>query len=328
MAWIKRNLIFVISAAVGLILTGYCGYLLYTAVSDNAAVSDDYQQTQSNLQAIEQKVPYPSQENIKNAQEDEKAEKKFLDDFRKNFALFPAPPVVDVRGFKTYLDDTLVKYRAGADAAGVQLPANFSFGFADLNGKLTYPLGNIEPWMEQMEEIQSILDILYAAKVNSIDALFRVPVSADDSGAGLSATPVTNQWGIETPYKITFHGFSAEIGSVLEGFARSSHCFIVKSLFVVPDTAAQSYSAPAPMRSEMPIQQYQPQPQYPMPGRPYGEGRARGEPGGGMPYYRPAPAPGGMTPAAAAFAGPTTILSELPLVVTISVDVVKLKAEK
>ena len=329
MAWIKRNLFFVISVAVGLLVTGYCAYLLYDSLNANAGVSEEYKTTLDNLEAIRKKSPYPSKENIQAAKADQERVRVFLADFRKRFAPFPAPPVKDEKGFQTYLEANLVRFRAEATNAGVLLPLDYSFAFSSLIGKLTYPPGSIGPWMQQLEEIDAILDILYRAKINYLNGLQRVPVSTDDNGAEdcLKADTVTNQWGIVTPYKITFRGFSAEIAAVIEGFARSSHCFIIKAIVVSPDTSVQpSEVQRPPPQAAVP---YAPRPQNPIP--PFNRGgRDRGMP----PWMRSAPvpvAPAPVAPAAvAAVSAPAvvTILSENPLLVTVSVDVVKLKASE
>ena len=70
MTWIKRNLFFVIGVAVGLLLTGYCGFLLFTSLKANAGVSEDYAATQENLKKIQHKSPFPSKENIQVAKDD------------------------------------------------------------------------------------------------------------------------------------------------------------------------------------------------------------------------------------------------------------------
>jgi hypothetical protein len=326
MAWIKRNLFFVISVVAGLLLTGYCAVLLCNSLKENSGVSEEYKTTHDALEAIRQKSPYPSKENIQAAKADQERVRKFMADFRKRFEPFPAPPVKDEKGFKTYLEETLVRFRAEATNAGVLLPADFGFGFSGQMGKLTYPPGNIGPWMQQLEEINAILDILYRAKINYLGDLGRVPVSTNDLGAGLKADTVTNQWGVVTPYKITFRGFSAEIAAVLEGFARSSHCFIIKAIIVGPDTSVQP-SVVQPL-SQQPAAAYAPRPQNPNPPL----NRQRGGPG--SPWVRPAPVPVAAAPVApvavAAASAPSVvaILSENPLLVTVSIDVVKLKASE
>jgi len=327
MAWIKRNLFFVIGVAVGLLLTGYCGYLLYSSVNANAGVSEDYTSKLSNLQAMQQKSPFPSTENIEAAKADQTHIRMFLANFRKRFEPFPAPPSEDERGFETYLKDSLIQFRAEATNAGVQLPPDYAFSFSGLIGRLNYPVGNIAPWMQQLEEIGAILNILYEAKINYLAGLQRAPVSPDDNAAGdcLTVTTVTNQWGIVSPYKITFRGFSAEIAAVLEGFARSSNCFIIKAIDVAPDTSVQQSTPQQPVPPQAATSYIFP-PRYASPGFSPLE-RERG-----ASRYRPAPPPVAAAPvpgaAAAASSASLIVLSERPLLVTLFVDVVKLKASE
>jgi hypothetical protein len=334
MVWIKRNLLFVISVAVGLLLTGYCGYLLYNSLDANSGVSDEYKTTLGNLEGFEEKVPYPSKENIQAAKADQDRVRSFLAEFRKSFAAFPPTPVKDDKGFKIYLEENLVRFRAEAADAGVQLPPDYDFSFSGLIGKLNYSPGSITPWMRELQEMSAILKILYQAKINYLSTLCRVPVSIDDAGSVdclLQATTVTNQWGVVTPYKITFRGFSTEIAAVMEGFARSSNCFIIKAIDVAPDTTVQPIVVQTVAQPQPAAPAYAPPPRDPYQNPPLYPGERHGGPPGMRPPltpYRPPPvnqAPAVPNPAAAMAAPPAIILTENPLLVTISVDVVKLK---
>jgi hypothetical protein len=330
MLWIKRNLFFVISVAVGLLLTGYCAWLLYNSLSSNAGVSEEYKTTFDSLETKRKESPFPDTNNIQAAKADQERVRLFLADFRKMFSPFPAPPVKDEKGFKTYLDENLARFRAEATNAGVLLPPDYSFAFSGLIGKLTYPAASIGPWMQELEEIDAILAILYHAKINYLAGLQRVPVSTDDGGPGdcLAAATVTNQWGIVTPYKITFRGFSAELAAVMEGFARSSNCFIIQAIAVVPDMSVQPAVVQPP--PQQPAVNYPPRLQTPSPPLPYpGPNRPGVRPN--YPWARPAPGSVAAAPVAAApVAAPSvvTILSESPLLVTVQINVVKLKASE
>jgi len=326
MSWIKRNLWFVVSAAVGLLLTGYCAYLLYGALGVNAGVSDDYRATLSSLSELQQKNPYPSKENIKAAQADQERVREFSAEFKKIFAPFPNPPIKDEKGFETYLADKLVQFRAEATNAGVSYPSGYDFGFSGLVGKLNYPSANIQPWMQQLQEVGAILDIVFAAKVNYFYQDKRVPVSSDDAAMEdcLQAASVTNTWGVVTPYQIKFRGFSGDLAAVLEGFARSSNCFIVKAVNVVQDTSAGAQSPVQPVASA-PTVTYRMQYAAPAP-----QSRFRGpNPGGGLPVQpRATMVAVPVAQTAAMNVPPAMILSESPLLITMSVDAVKLKASE
>lgn len=330
MAWIKRNIWFVVSAVLGLALTGYCCFLLYGAMQANAAANEDYQSKLQNLQQLTGTPPFPSREAIQSVKEDQKRIQQFLDEFRTKFAPFPPPPALDEKGFGNYLIDKLTQFRAEATNAGVELPPGYEFGFAQLVGKLNYPPANIQPWLQQLEEIETILGVVFRAKVTYLSQIKRPPVSPDDASLAdcLQAGSVTNQWGIVTPYQIYFRGFSADLAAVLDGFARSSNCFIVKTVSVTPDTTVtqQQHSyQPEPTPTQTPVSMYRPIPQ------PQNALRGRG-PGGILPGgYRPPPMTAPVANQAAAAAGnqaPVTILSEGPLSIIITVDAVKLKASE
>ena len=334
MAWIKRNLIFVITAAVGLILTGYCGYLLYSALNHKSAVGDDYTQTLNSLNEMRQKKPYPDKGNIQVAKQDQDRVRQFLGDFRKAFAPFPDPPAEDARGFKDYLQRSIFELGAEATNANVMLPDNYAFSWSQQRERLDYPPECIGPWMQQLQEEKTILHILYDARINFLEYIRRVPAQCDDQGGSdyISSSAVSNQWGVVTPYAIGFRGFSTELAAVMAGFAKATNCFIVKEVEVTPSKAQlPQVIAPTPPPAQVqPAYNYnyaQPQPinPYLQPANPYLE---RGRGGRGRmptpqypyPYAQPQGQVGAPLPAA-----PVTILAENPLYITMAIDVVKLK---
>jgi hypothetical protein len=322
MAWIKRNLYFVIMAAIGLAVTGYCGYLLYAALAANTVVGDEYTRTVDNLKQLQQKKPFPDKANIASAKADQERVRQFLADFHKAFQPFPIPLKEDDRGFKDYLQGTIYQLSMEASNAGVLLPADYAFSFSDQRNKLSYNADCIAPWMEQLEEIKVILHILYRAKINYLEGLQRCTACGDDSPGYdcLQVYPTTNQWGVVTPYKVMFRGFSTEVAAVLAGFAGASNCFIVKDIDVTQSKAALPQVV-TPPPTPQPV--YIPQPVRPNPYLTRPEGRmSRENPGE---YRRPTPQPVQAVPAPVAPAGPETILTESLLFVTLSVDVVKLK---
>jgi hypothetical protein len=327
MAWIKRNLYFVITVAVALGVTGYCGYLLYSALGENVAASEKYASAKSGLDDLLHKAVYPSPENIQGAEADAGRVRTFLAEFRKPFAPFPTPPKVDVREFNTYLQKSIAQFGAQATNAGVGMHPDYSFSFSQQVNKLNHPVEAIAPWMQELEEIQAILNILYTAKVNYLEKIKRVSVCSDDAGSDdyIQFNNTTNQWGVVAPYMVNFRAFSAEIANVLAGVAASSNCFIVKAIYVSPSLVAlpdmtQAQPAPEPVR-----QYFRPAPSsdqfMPNPTR-------RGRPGDYGEFRTPRPyAPVQQQPVAVPTgpAPPETILFEKPLFVTIYIDVVKLK---
>lgn len=290
MPWIKRNLFFVLSAAVGVVLMGCAGYFLYTGINDNSTSSDEFKQAVSELQNLQSKAP--TKENIQIAKEQQQQVRELLTEARNSFAALPAPEQTDERGFKLLLDKSLAQLQEAANKAGVGLSTQYAFSFSAITTKLNFPPQNIHPWTGQIQEIKSICDILFQSKINFLEKIRRVPVGVEEQvGADyLAATSETNQICVTTPYEITFRAFSGEIAAVLDAFQRSKNGFVVKNIDVQPLTGADTTrgnpgaeAVPPPNRFRTPAQ----------PGLPVGS--------------------------------PATILSETPLHVTLVVDVIKLK---
>ncbi len=242
MAWIKRNLFFALGLAAGLILTGYCAYVFFWVdLSNNAAVNKDFADYTSQYEALgnNPKVPYPSDDNIQHAREDQGQVKGLVDQLRQTFAPFPIPPKEDAKGFSEYLENTIFDLRTKATNAEVGVPDDFAFGFTDQRGKLNPPAENIPLWMQQLAEIKTLCDILYSAKINSLVSMRRVPVNSTNDLIAtandlLNTHIAPTAFGTATPYKMEFKSFTRELAAVLAGLARSSNCFVVKNIVVRP----------------------------------------------------------------------------------------------
>ncbi len=324
MAWVKRNLIFLIIIAVGLgshrvwRVSSVCGVL-----GANQGISSEYSSTVDQVQTLQKATPPPTKENIDAAKADQKRVEQFLTTFKKAFAPFPTAPTVDDRGFVEHLALMLRQFGMEATNNGVQLPNDYYFSFSEQRQNVRFSAECLDPLMQEMEEVKIILRILYAAKINYLENLQRIPACQDDNSGEdcLYTSSISNQWGLVTPYKVTFRGFSTEVASVLMGFADSSNCFVVKYLNVRPSFA------PLPQVSDTEPaaqQQMYMQPQYAAPppmDDEGGEGRSRRN------YRRQMPQQMMPTqPEATGPAPPETILRETPLYVTMVVDVVKLNA--
>jgi len=333
MAWIKRNLYFVIAVAAGLGVTGYCGYLLFSVLRQNKQLSEQYATSRKSLDDLQDRKPYPDQNNIQVAEEDAERVRAFLAEFQKPFSGFPTPPKVDDRQFKDYLQKSVIQFGMEATNAGVGLMPGYAFSFWQQLDKLNYPAECIAPWTQELEEIKAILHILCEAKINFLERIRRPAVSPDESGEDIvQFNSVSNQWGVVTPYRVEFRAFSAELANVLSGFASSSNCFIVKALFVTPSRVLPQMVEAQP-EPGLAAQYSQSMPQY-LPNTSMEGASRRGRRGGETRERERRPTPAQQMAAAtaaavpAAPAGPVTILRETPLFVTLYIDVVKLKSNE
>ncbi len=365
MDWIKRNLYFLIGSAVAVALMGAAGWFLYSKWRLNNEIFEKLNQDYAELERLNSKKPHPGSgqvNNIARAKEQEQQLLGFIKQAQKYFERIP--PVPDVpkitdRDFSAALSRTIDQLQRDATNASVILPPAYNFAFEAQKQKVSFAAGSLDLLAAQLGEVKAIAEVLFKAKVNSLDNLRRERVSTDDSSGPqtdyLSEKSVTNDLAVITPYEITFRCFSSELAAVLAGFGSSPHALLVKTLNVEPAPAAavDMTIQPSPYA-------YTPAPYTPAvtPGMAAREGREGAEaaagalammrrygigprgPGGGanlggvplrMPGAEGAPvavappvAQPGMAVPAAARGGLQTVLDEKQLKVTMVVEVVKL----
>lgn len=312
MAWIKRNLFWVVGGVIALALLGGAGFYIWQGWSHNSSALDNLSSVVSQLNALNQKNPAPGNDKINNT-EIAREQGRQLQEWSSNATAFfqPIPAIppgatVDGPAFSTALQKTIEQLTHEADGSQVLLPHPYEFSFTSEKGKMTFAPAGLNALAAQLGEVKTICEILFAAKINAIDTIKRARVSDDDVNGGAAEDytdqlPVTNEVAVITPYVVTFRCFTPELARVMEGFATSSNAFVVKSVNVQrADNSASGPVAGNPVNPMNPMN-----PNYP-PGMP------------GMPP--PAVAP----PPAAGKGGLPTILKEQQLRVTIEVDLVKL----
>jgi hypothetical protein len=280
------------------------------------------------LQKLTGQKPSPGNDKVDNIAAAREQERQIRNWIRQAADYFqPMAPIpntgnnaVSSEAFAAALRRTIDQLQHEAEVASVTLPPKYNFSFEAQRSLVKFAPGSLGALAAQFGEVKTIAEILYAAKVNSLDGIQRVRVSDDDANGPqadyFDDHSVTNNLAVLTPYQITFRSFSPEVGEVLAGFASSPHGFIVKSINVQPAGAAAATApetamlTPAvPMLAEPMLAQPMP---YPPPGL-----RAR-------PAIPPA-APPTRVPGRG---GLQTVLNEQLLRVTLVVEVVKLLPKK
>lgn len=252
MAWIKRNLFFVVGGTVALMLLGGAGYYIYAGYSRNSAAFDKLNEIYGTLQNLAQQKPAPGNEKINNTQiakDQEKQVREWINEGANYFKPIPAIPAsigVSSEAYAAALRVTVDHLQHEADNAGVLVPPKYDFSFSAQRPLMKFAAGSLDPLAAQLGEVKAICEILFAARINSLDSIQRVRVSDDDATGPqsdyLDEHPVTNDLAILTPYVITFRSFTPELARVLAGFATASNAFIVKSINVQPAGAASGQS--------------------------------------------------------------------------------------
>jgi hypothetical protein len=159
--------------------------------------------------------------------------------------------------FAQGLSRTIDELQHDAVNANVALPPDYGFSFTAERNKVTFAPGALNPLSVQLGEVKAVSEILFAARVNSVDGVQRARVSDDDASGPQSdyidENSQTNNLAVLTPYQITFRAFSPEIAQVLSGFENSPHGFIVKGVNVQrAEGTADASAAAAPAVSGIP----------------------------------------------------------------------------
>jgi hypothetical protein len=311
MAWIKRNLFFVIGGILALGLLGGSGFYIYQGWSHNSAASDKLNESYTTLENLADEKPGPGNDKVNNTETARDQEKQVRDWIASAEAYFQPIPVIPTNSpvtseaFAAALRRTVAQLQSEAESASVALPPKYDFSFAAQRQLMQFAPGSLEPLSAQLGEVKAIAEIIFSMRVNALDGIQRVRVSDDDASGPQSdyvtESSVTNDLAVLTPYVVTFRSFTPELSRVISAFATSSNAFIIKSINVQPAGAATGIDA---------------QPGMP-PGSPGGY-----MPPGAMPQAGGMPPP--MTASPTGKGGLQTILKEQLLRITIEVELVKL----
>jgi len=338
MAWIKRNLFFVIGGILALGLLGAAGFYNYKGWSHNSAAFDKLNEIYGTLRNLTGQKPSPGNEKVDNIAAAREQERQIRDWIRQAAGYFqPIAPIpntgnnaVSSEAFAAALRRTIDQLQHEADAASVTLPPKYNFSFEAQRSLVKFS-GSLGALAAQFGEVKTISEILFAARVNSLDGIQRVRVSDDDANGPqadyFDDHSVTNNLAVLTPYQITFRSFSPEVGEVLAGLASSPHGFIVKSINVQPAGAAAATAPETAVLMPAVPMLAQPMPAEPMLAQPYLPPGLRARPA--IPPTAPPAAPPPTLPTRVpGRGGLQTVLNEQLLRVTLVVEVVKLLPKK
>ena len=319
MAWIKKHLFLLIAAVVSIGVLTYAVIFVQQKKAADEEVSAQLDDSAQKFHDLISRKVHPGnekQDNIKAAKEQVVVMRSFMDEMREYLKGPQLATNINNQVFRATLDTTIAQLRRQSDESGVALP-NTNFWFAYTQYKTTIDFKNdIKGLAAELEDVKEIMRIIYAARVHSLVALKRAPVSESDNFGTtdyiMNRYPRTNDWAVSTAYEVTFQGFSSELARVMEGLANAKQCFVVKTVGVAqaPEERAKK---PAPV--------FTPPPQV------FGSGmdRYRMQMMQNQMQFAPPvrPAPGRPAP-------PTTIktvLDESKLRFTLQVDSIRLKGK-
>jgi hypothetical protein len=271
MSWIKRNLFFVVFSATALVLVGLAGFYAWSKYTANTTAWDNLSNDYEELKRLNSAPILPGDGKINNVELANSQRTQLLTFIKATRPYFehiqpiPNMPTVSDQDFSTALGMTLNRLQRDATNNSVVLTVpNYSFSFQAEQNKVSFTAGGLAPLSVQLGDIKAICEVLFNAKVNSLDNIRRERASPDDSGGPQSDflvdKSVTNDLAIITPYEVTFKSFTTELAAVLSGFASSPYGMVVKSINVKSAPSAPAEQTPAPgMQYAQPPPRYYPQ---------------------------------------------------------------------
>ena len=258
MLWIKRNLFFVIGLAIAVVLLGLGIWNLVNKLTDDADVTSKLDDQFNQLKTMYDQDPFPSKENLKAIDDDRQRVTEFITSSRKYFTPIPPVNAHDPLSFKAELDNAIFRFNNEAHGAHVTVTTNYSYSFEALRSLYNFDRASIRPLALQVAEVEKILDVLFAARINGLTSIQRARVAVEDQpGTATIAAdyvdpyiPRTNAVSVVMPYQVKFRCFSSELAKVVEGFVKSPHGFIIVSINVEPvasDDTANGGAQAAPV---------------------------------------------------------------------------------
>jgi hypothetical protein len=251
---------------------------------------EDLEIQTSTLKGFYNMDPFPSDANLRVMQGDLGRLQKFAGDSRPLFSPIQSIHYTGVQSFKTALDNTVSQLNAAARKANVLTPPAYYYSFQGQYNRLNFSLQSMRTMAHQMAEIQQFCSILFEAKINRLESIQRARAEDDLASTASDADYVpepmrTTPLGTVYPYRLTFRCFSSELAQVLDGFVKSPHGFVIKTVEV--EAVPLDYVPPEPgmppgtpeIRPPRPIRTW-PMPTQPPVVRPPGGGRGT-QPGGG-----------------------------------------------
>lgn len=333
MLWIKRNLLLVVGIVASIGLLGGAGYYLYDNYFDNEDQQLQFDQIKGEVEQLKVGI-YPSKENIELVKSNTALAESFIDAASRLLATEPYKPIAAVT-LHNQLPTIIDRLRRDATNAGIELPPNYQFTFGEIKRQASIFPYQVEPLVNQLNEVSAICGVLFNAKVRALDGLQRVMAyNGDPSGPDLltdlaqrTNSLATNLTIVTTPYRIVLRAFSSDLAAVVNGFSTAKEFIVIRQLDV--DAAAAGRDGVQPGAAPDPMM-------VPFGGAPGVPAmRLPGQPAPGVPP--PPTTPGGVAPrpavpvrpgmVAAPVAPPKStlvpVLDEKPVRVTLVVEVVK-----
>ncbi len=243
MAWIKRNLYFVLGLAAAAVLLGVG---IWYSLGRKAAADEVASNLESASTALNQLIdrkPYPSEENIKAARLETERVLQFKTNALKRFPEVVVSTNMATAQFKALLEVAITGLERVAERNGVKLPAKYAFTFAEQRKELVLDEKKLGVLAGQVLDIEAICRIIFEARINELNSVRRPTVMSNDMGNSFLSRKSNRDDKVgllDTPYEFSLNCFSSELAAVLSGLANAPQMFVVKSINVERNAAPET----------------------------------------------------------------------------------------
>lgn len=184
MNWVRENQFLTGIIVVAILVAGGLGYLLSQKMSEFEMVNAEYENQVRQLHTLQNRTPFPSQENLTRTREMVEQYREALAEFAGELKSLQLEPDTGItpQAFQDRLRAQVSEFDGKAREAGVELPENFYFGFDEY--RATPPSSDAAPALaRQLEAIRLVVAKLIDARVQRIDTLMRARLPQETGGA-------------------------------------------------------------------------------------------------------------------------------------------------
>ncbi|MSU31825.1 MAG: hypothetical protein EXS25_04015 [Pedosphaera sp.] len=324
MPWIKKNLAFVISLSVALLLLIAGTVYLFAAQEGADIANGGLEAKKTEYDALVKREPFPNAKNIELAKVEQKRFAELKAKARQTFSKAPRFEALDDASFKSLLSQTIVNLEQEADRKGVKLPAGtgtglkYSFTFDTQRKELRLAPSTLEPLALALTDISDLSQILFTSRIHSLISIKRSAIGTNEtagSGDLLTKKTTTNSvaGAFVCAYELQFQCFSTELAEVFNHLVTAPSAYVLKMVNIDHSSVepTEALATPLPMTPAMGMMNM------------YNRYGARPGMGMGMGMQPPPP------PVAAATSGRIgeIVLEQKPLKVTLGLEVVRLNAD-
>jgi hypothetical protein len=251
MNWFKENPFLSGLIAVAILAGGAMGFMVFQSWTAYTAASDAYTEAVTKLHGLQNKVPFPSEANLKTIQSG-------LDDYAARVARLraqlakmevPLDATVTPQQFQDGLRAAVNDIRERAAANNVKLPENFYFGFDQYQTQV--PSDTAAPYLNrELGVIKTLVGHLVDLKVSSVNSLRRSPLpqesgSAPAGGAGKDKQAPPDRVFEKFPFEISFTAEQSKFRVAFNSLLGSNQFLLVRSLNL-QNSSQQAPSKAAP----------------------------------------------------------------------------------